>query len=365
MSHQLDSTDLELLIILQEKPVANDSTLARLVNLSSPTIKRRLDKLHDVKAVERIQALLNYKALGLEVVSLYASVPYPKLQTVQSLLKKHPYIYYCIRCVGSTNGVHATFRIPHEGIPLVGELCKILKAKGCFTDYTLQTHHGEGVRAKPRFAVYNSKTNSWDFEFTRWAEVPPERLLRGLDEDIGEVEPAPSLSELDLVDVEILSVLSLNSRIKNVDILERINHKVSPQRLSDRLRFLKKHFIRNYRVFLNWDEIFQLVGFSFVCKASEETTTFFSTLIKYRPPPFECTLRMTDDGFVFNLICPPSHVHSAINVLDARVKEVQTHLFDYKTGERFGGLNTKVFDENQRAWVVSREEMVEKLTAGI
>ena len=40
----LDITDLELLIIIQEKPMANDSTLARLTGLSTPTVKRRIDR---------------------------------------------------------------------------------------------------------------------------------------------------------------------------------------------------------------------------------------------------------------------------------------------------------------------------------
>ena len=71
---QLDKTDLELLIILQEKPTANDLTLAKLVNLSSPTVKRRIDRLYKIGAIERIQGLLNYPALGLTIVSVFITV---------------------------------------------------------------------------------------------------------------------------------------------------------------------------------------------------------------------------------------------------------------------------------------------------
>ncbi len=90
----LDITDLELLIILQEKPMANDSTLARLTGLSSPTVKRRIDRLYDVKAIERIQALIDYEKIDLQVVSAFLQVSFEKLTRLSNILDKYPYIYY-------------------------------------------------------------------------------------------------------------------------------------------------------------------------------------------------------------------------------------------------------------------------------
>ena len=165
------------------------------------------------------------------------------------------------------------------------------------------------LRTKPRFIMYNSKENKWDFNFLKWVNIQPERLFRGIEEDISinHIEP-PGIEELDIIDIKILSILSLNSRIKNVDILSNLGNSVSPQRLSDRLRFLKKYFISNYRVYLNWDQIFNFQGYAFVCYCGEEAIKYFKVLLKYHPPPFETTFREFKEGFTLYVICPGQHM---------------------------------------------------------
>ena len=347
----LDTTDLELLIILQEKPMANDSTLARLTGLSSPTVKRRIDRLSEVKAIERIQALIDYHKIDLQIVSAFLQIPFTNLDKISSLLNKYPYIYYQVRSFGKQNGIHATFRIPEKGLPLLEQYFKRLVSLKLIKNYIIINHDNTiEQRTKPRFIVYNSKENKWDFDFLKWVDVPTERLYRGIDEEFTvNHSQTPGLEELDNIDIEILSILSLNSRIKNVDIIDQLSTSISPQRLSDRLRYLKKYFIGNYRVYLNWDEIFNFQGYVFVCYCDDEIKKYFTVLLKFRPPPFETTFREFKEGFTLHVICPGKHMLDLINVLDSKVDLFDIYILDYKSSKRYH-LNSNSFDVTKKYW---------------
>ena len=356
----LDITDLELLIILQEKPMANDSTLARLTGLSSPTVKRRIDRLYEVKAIERIQALIDYHKIDLQIISAFLQVSFEKLSVARDLLDKHPYIYYQVRSFGTINGIHATFRVPEKGTSLLEDYFKKLVSINVLQSYHIINHNANiELRTKPRFIMYNSKENKWDFNFLKWVNISPERLFRGIEEDISvnHIEP-PGLEELDVIDIEILSILSLNSRIKNVDILSSLSTSISPQRLSDRLRYLKKYFISNYRVYLNWDQIFNFQGYVFVCYCDADAIKYFKVLLKYHPPPFETTFREFEEGFTLYVICPGQHMLDLINVLDSKVKKFDIFILDYKSSKRYN-LKSNSFDSTKKYWKFNSEFLLD------
>ena len=348
----LDTKDLEILIILQEKPTANDSTLARLVNLSSPTIKRRLDRLYDNKIIERIQGILNYKALELIIVSVFLETPSGNEAIIQERLQNNPYIYYQVRCVGASNGYHATFRIPADGVSALNQFFQSLKDKNLIKNYTYYIHQHEEIRTRPRFLVYNSIENSWDFDFTKWANVSPEKLQRGVEEPIKN-KPEMRLQDLDKIDIEILSILSLNSRIKNVDILENLSSPVSPQRLSDRLRHLRKSFVADYRILLS-NPIFDFVRLLYDCKADENDIKFIKSLLSFNPPPFQTIFRETDHGFLLYLNCPLKQVFSATDVFLSHTRSLRLYILNTESAVRYT-LNSNKYIPKSKSWEISMD----------
>ena len=89
LSSTLDSTDLDIIILLQEKPLANYTVIAKLLQLSSPTIKRRLDRLYENNVIERIIAIPRSSILGLVTVGCFFSIKEPNIKLVRNLLEKH------------------------------------------------------------------------------------------------------------------------------------------------------------------------------------------------------------------------------------------------------------------------------------
>ena len=324
LSSTLDSTDLDIIILLQEKPLANYTVIAKLLQLSSPTIKRRLDRLYENNVIERIIAIPRSSILGLVTVGCFFSIKEPNIKLVRNLLEKHPYLYFYQISYGFFNGIHATFRLPMEAMKYLEEFFNKLK-ESMIIEYILVYHPiGTTLRTTPRFAAFNSKNSTWDFNWHNWITTPANKIARhDGSENKTKEEPKIILKELEYLDIEILSALSESSRQKNVEILTQLSEELSPQRLSEKLRDLRTKCISNYRVYLNWN-VFDFVQVVFDCKTTPEGMKYFKNLLYSFPPPFQTTFReyKTDsnskgsDGFYWYLNCPPSHLLAACDAVN-------------------------------------------------
>ena len=361
LTETLDSTDLELIILLQEKPIANYSSIAKLLSLSSPTIKRRLDGLYS-KVINRIVAIPKYSSLKLIPSSIFLEVDYENLVRIESVLDLHPYLYFRVRTYGKKNGIHATFRLPQEGIPNLYLFVKEFINRKFAKDYIIFNHHSDyTIRSTPRFSAYTSKSGVWEFSWEKWINTSKDKLQRKdpIDENF-EVSTQKN-TEIDFGDLEILSLLSEDSRQKNVDILDKLSEKLSPQRLSDKLREIKQKYISTYRVYLNWS-VFDFTEVIFNVKTDSD---FFKQLLSTYPPPFQTTFRDYIDmngkkGFLWYLSCPPSHLVDAFESLMKISNDVNFYLMNRKQQFR-APLNIKAFDRKTLSWNISVDYLVSDL----
>lgn len=368
LSPTLDSTDLDIIILLQEKPLANYTVIAKLLQLSSPTIKRRLDRLYENKIIERIIAIPRYNILGLTTISCFFSIKETNINTMINLLQKHPYLYFYQISYGFFNGIHATFRLPAEAISSLEKLFKKLK-EAVIIDFVLVKHPtGTTLRTTPRFAAFNSKNSTWDFNWHHWISTPATKIAR-IDNSEDKIKEGKKiiLKELEYLDIEILSALSANSRQKNVDILSQLSEELSPQRLSEKLRDLRTKCISNYRVYLNWN-VFDFVQVVFDCKTTLENMKFFKNLLYSFPPPFQTTFReykeekgtKTNYGFYWYLNCPPSHLLAACNAVTRICDDMRFCLLDAQLQYR-KSLNVKTLDKEKMEWIIDEKFLVDNL----
>ena len=68
MEQHLDSIDRQLLQHLQQDARISNAELARRVELSPPGLQKRLRKLEELKVISQYVTLLNYEALGYEML---------------------------------------------------------------------------------------------------------------------------------------------------------------------------------------------------------------------------------------------------------------------------------------------------------
>ncbi|MHA1990907.1 MAG: AsnC family transcriptional regulator [Candidatus Hodarchaeales archaeon] len=365
LADSLDLTDLELIILLQEKPIANYSSIAKLLSLSSPTVKRRIDRLYS-KVINRIVAIPRYSKLNLMSASCFLEIGnYNNFTQVEKLIDLHPYLYFRVRTYGDLNGVHATFRIPEGGINFLSEFINKLEKLKLIENYLFFQHKDDiTVRSTPRFSAYTSKTGSWEFSWQKWIETPQEKLSR-VDPVDKSSKTNDSLNKIEYLDLEILAQLSTDSRQKNVKILEKISSELSAQRLSDKLRELKQKYIDTYRVYLNW-EVFDFTEVIFNVKTEND---FFKQLLSTFPPPFQSTFRDYEEkngqkGFIWYLSCPPSHVVDAFETLMKISKDAKLYLMNRKQQLR-APLNIKALDKKSMNWIISENYLISDLLTNI
>lgn len=96
----LDSKDIEILLLLQENPLAKLSDIAEVIDLSVSNTSARLETLEKKKkAFQGVRASLNLDAMQLEIHNLLFKVSSKKaldyLETEFSF--NHPYLLYRVK----------------------------------------------------------------------------------------------------------------------------------------------------------------------------------------------------------------------------------------------------------------------------
>jgi|ERR1051325_3608825 Lrp/AsnC family leucine-responsive transcriptional regulator len=96
-----DSTNLELLVLLQENPRAPISQLARKIGMSNPAVKERVLRLQESGILSGFRLELNPKELGYQVMAFVRMRPLPgHLNKVAELAQSIPEVTECHRITG-------------------------------------------------------------------------------------------------------------------------------------------------------------------------------------------------------------------------------------------------------------------------
>jgi len=356
----IEERDLQILIALQQKPLASASELARAVGLSTPTIISRLNFLQEKKEYYSVIADLNPTTLELEIIDVLLEID--KLSNVEFFERvvcyNHPFTLFRIRCLGKSNGLYVQFRIPMNTKSLLLELLEYLKAKGTIQDYFIPTLLTNALTIYTRANLANWEPKmmhwlfNWDTWFSRFQAISSQKLVN---------ENNPSLlNKIDALDIALLAELTMNARRKNTEIMaaQKLDKKAVgfPQKISRKLAFLKEKVVSQYRVFLRWEPFEIYNSFLALGECSRETAFKIQNMLALIPIPFESTYKLTEKGFLWYIRCPATHFSNLSEFLWKVSKKVDFYFLDYKKAE-FYGLWKEVFDTHTHRW---KTELMEK-----
>jgi len=97
----IDATDRKLLNALIDNARTSNAELARMVNLSAPSVAERIRRLEEAGVIEGYSATVNPMALGLPISALLRIRPVPgELKRVATVLQGMPEISECDRVTG-------------------------------------------------------------------------------------------------------------------------------------------------------------------------------------------------------------------------------------------------------------------------
>lgn len=140
----LDEIDIEILNILQKDGRANIKEIARMVNLSSPAVSARVEKLEEANYILGYQAVINPHAVGLHTkafISLEVSpeqknIFYPFIKTCENVVE--------CNCVTGEYSMllEVFFETTMELDQFIGELQKFGRTKTLIVFSTSVEHRG-------------------------------------------------------------------------------------------------------------------------------------------------------------------------------------------------------------------------------
>jgi DNA-binding Lrp family transcriptional regulator len=374
----LDSKDIEILLLLQENPLAKLSDIAEVIDLSVSNTSARLETLEKKKeAFQGVRASLNLDAMQLELHNLLFKVSSKKaldyMETEFSF--NHPYLIYRVRCNGPFPGLYMQFRTPICGLNYIEELAGILKSKGIIDNYYYISRNKEekDVRIKSSIRSWDSSKGQWTFDWDIWK--------RGFENASSEKLPKNQTSEsilnqLSDLDIKLLSQFLSDARRKNIDMIRNLKlgkDSGVAQKVSRRLKFLKEHAISDYRVFLKYTDfdLYQTVliqGYcrdeiplklrNYLMKSSNEETK--SNVKRNTVFPFQCSYFITNDGFYWYVRAPPKHISELLDFVWEICPEHKLFLLDYRFSKRYP-LWDETFDAENHKWKKNYDFMIKSV----
>jgi len=350
----IDNIDLTLLIALQKMPLGSYSNLANETGVCAPTVRNRLERLKSKKVYFRVSAILNHEALGLEIADylLYQN-DLSKLEAIERILDRHPYILYRSRVVGQNKGIYVQFRIPQNTKILLDELLTKMKQLGYIEGYTDFETFGNSVYSSCDLDAWNKLT--WIFDWDSWYQK------RIKPSELPSYSEAVILHKLDRIDLELLRFLTKDARIRQMEIARLIN--TQPYTLTRKRKFLQEHAIIDYRVFLGWRVFNIFNSILFVVRTTPEKSREFALRIYQYPIPFQSTFRFSKDGFIWYVALPQDQMSDFMTGLWNMFSDFDMYWMDYKTSETYI-FWPETFDLEKKRWKTCRKFMINDVLDG-
>jgi DNA-binding Lrp family transcriptional regulator len=366
----IDVKDLEILLFIQDDPLATLSQIAMHINMSVSNVSARLNRLeNEHKLFHGVQIDLQNDALELGLFDFFFHVK--DIKNLNLLEKRfghyHPYLRYRARCNGHKNGLYLQFRAPKDGLNYIEELASILVDKKILENYQYikKNPNINPVRVSSSLRSWNPEKKNWEFDWTIWRQKIKDSPVNTAPNKESVKSILPELTELD---VKLLAELTLDARNKNVDIMKKIGLPVEPgtaQKVSRRIRFLKENAIKNYRINLQWSNFFLYQSmiirgyngngnsnkiYNYIKDSSEDDVRF----------PFRCNYYLADDGFFWYVRAPPNHLSEFTNFIWEVCPDFELYSLDYKHSQVYG-LWDQTFDSERKTWKVSYDFMIDSV----
>jgi len=299
--------------------------------------------------------------LGLESLDLMVEVDSEeKTQLVEKLCYLHPYTFYRARCYGDINGLLVQFNIPIGSQNLVIELFEILKKNKLIDNFTaMPFKNAEPIFTTPNLDFWNTATNQWKFDCNDWFN----KKVKTIDKKQQTKQPGLAKEWLTQSYIAIIHHLGKNARRKNTEIIEDLKKdgfEITPQTFSRYVKQVKKHCIKDYRVYLT-PTIFDLYSTVLIWgSSSEETILDLESRIVRASFPFSSTFKVNKTNFFWYLHLPPSHLANLLFNLRSKLTDMHFNYIDYNRATSYLPW-PPTFDENKKDWRTDRDFMIESV----
>jgi DNA-binding Lrp family transcriptional regulator len=338
------------------------SKLAEKVNLSPPTVKKRIETLLENKVVTSFHAEYHPESVGLEShIFLLRVDSIDKYWIVERIIDYHPYLVVRQRCYGGITGIFLKVHIPAGSINNFCNFLNYLEENNLVEEIVHSTTIGRGIKTRIDLTYWEPQLRKWSFKWDIWKKnIDSVDYVPQFDyfERISREKPRNVLHQLRHLDFQILKELVHDPTQKYAILSNQLN--IPQYTISRRKKFLSKYVIRNYLV--DFDRAFfgledELV-FKAICSGRAMSKIIY--LLQNLDLPFESDFRNTETGFLWKILLPPKDKLELINLLWSLFPDLQIMMLDPQT------TVTKLFDpENysfiDQSWKNSEDYMIHQV----
>ncbi|MCE7742843.1 MAG: winged helix-turn-helix transcriptional regulator, partial [Candidatus Heimdallarchaeota archaeon] len=165
----LNTSDLALILAMEEDPFITITSLANKLDLSRPTVKKRIENLKEAGMLSKPIALYNPEKIGLERKHVFASVSNKEsLDIMEKACDEHPYTKYRARTFGGGFGIYMQYEIPPQTFKMLKEFLTTLGDAGIIKDYHVFESTGLRTVTYPDLNKFDSGNLTWDFSWENW-----------------------------------------------------------------------------------------------------------------------------------------------------------------------------------------------------
>ena len=359
----------KLILYLQKHPLATNAEIASAIGKTPPTVKRWLDRLMTGvdRAIISVSGILNPQRVGMEmhsyVIELQGKNSPKTFEVLKRLGDVHPYTSYQNRIFGSQNGMLMQFTLPSGTSPYMDEMFDELIETTSINRVTHYWQADYSVESFPELSKYRG--GYWDFKFSEWLDSTPQN---------GEVMNADHTSVLDkmsLVDFALIRELMINSRRKQVDIVndikssplysEEIKNQLTQRKVSRRIEFINElKIISSYRLLYNRARFKLFNHLFFSGYMSDENRSRVQAAMSNLPFRSSFSYFSSDQRFVWWINLPPEQSSDAMNTIFSISREMQMAILDNNPQHLiFYPLWHGNFIDSEKRWRDSREYIVD------
>ena len=355
--------DLQLILALQEDPLQSYSTLAEKLDKSVKTISRWVSRLESNNLFNPVRARITWSLLNFDTLTVIATVNnYKNIQLLEKFCNDHPYTIYRGRLIGAVNGLFMQFLVPKGTKEYYDDIFSIFKDKNKIKNFTSFITKEKSISTKFNLNYWNNEKLKWNFDWKEWdSQIKSIEITNNFNNELPKFDPK-IFDKLDVIDVCILRLLNENAKIKLKEIesgiLKLINATESIQRISERVKYLKQHFIYDYRLNLNAKvlNIYNTLLIHVYC--NESFTQKIKNQLNVNPPPYSGYFSVTDDGFIWYLRMPSTDLSDfSVMLWNSEVEKYDISLVDYSTSEQYAFWEQN-YDTINKSWKNSKEHIV-------
>lgn len=373
----LTDKNRELVLVLQKNPLANYNQLADLLGSTPPTIKRRMDSLQmgTNPVIISVLGSIDHLRIGLELdsflIDLKPGIEPRKFQQLFDLFDYHPYTSFQNRCFGAINGSLVQIYRPSNSKIEYTDLFDRISDEFHIQRLIHLPQMDYGVDSYPELHYW--KGGKWDFDFYKWFE-------HGTDEKVNLVhrKDVPNFQrELELPHVIMLRELSSDSRRKQVEFMDQIQHsdqysdeekalfaREKQREVSRYQDFIaQKELIRDYYLLYNRQTfgIFNQVALIGRMNHNDLNRLLAMVHSSDNPLPFRSKLGVKDDQFFWWINLPPHHSMEVMNFAFELADTLDTMMLDTSINySRTYPLWHRNFKDTEKTWIKDEDWIIKR-----